>query len=61
MMWSLPSLRAEDGFSSLSMKGGVVLAAASGVPPEWVTDIGGAEAWTIYQAALGAMPGPAGM
>ena len=34
-----------------------MVAAASGVPPEWITDIGGAEAWAIYQAARFALPG----
>ena len=36
---------------------GRVVAAASGVPPDWIVDIGGAEAWAIYQAARFAMPG----
>ena len=44
------------GFIVIS-KEGKVMAAASGVPPEWITDIGGAEAWAIYQAARFAVPG----
>jgi hypothetical protein len=44
------------GFLVVSKEGKVV-AAASGVPPEWITDIGGAEAWAIYQAARFAVPG----
>ena len=44
------------GFVVISDEGKLV-AAASGVPPEWIVDIGGAEAWAIYQAAMYAVPG----
>ena len=36
---------------------GVVLAAAAGVPPPWIRDIGGAEAWAMLQAAIRVIPG----
>ena len=36
---------------------GRIVAAANGVPPGWIVDIGGAEAWAIYQAARFAVPG----
>lgn len=36
---------------------GVVIAVAAGVAPLWITDIGGAEAWAMLQAALRAYPG----
>ena len=36
---------------------GKVFAKASGVPPAWIIDIPGAEAWAILQAAMIAMPG----
>jgi hypothetical protein len=36
---------------------GNVTASASGVPPPWIDDIGGAEAWALLQAALRAVPG----
>ena len=36
---------------------GNVVASAMGVPPPWITDIGGAEAWAMLQAALRVMPG----
>ena len=36
---------------------GRLMASASGVPPSWITDIGGAEAWALYQAARFATPG----
>ena len=29
---------------------GTITAMASGVPPEWITDIPGAEAWALLQA-----------
>ena len=35
---------------------GKVAAAAYGVPPPWITDIGGAEAWALYQALLHTIP-----
>ena len=34
-----------------------IIASASGVPPDWVEDIPGAEAWALYQAASLARPG----
>ena len=33
------------------------MASACGVPPPWITDIGGAEAWAVLMVALRAMPG----
>ena len=38
---------------------GTVLAAAYGVPPPWIDDSGGAEAWAMLQASLHSMLGPA--
>ena len=35
---------------------GTVSAAAYGVPPPWIQDIGGAEAWAIFQAMLVTIP-----
>ena len=35
---------------------GEILASAYGVPPPWITDIGGAEAWGLYQALLCTLP-----
>ena len=32
----------------------VIIATACGVPPEWITDIPGTEAWAVIQAAFGA-------
>lgn len=37
---------------------GEVIASAFGLPPPWVTDIGGAEGWALLQAVGMAMPGP---
>ena len=34
-----------------------IIASAYGVPPDWITDIPGAEAWALYQAASLAEPG----
>ena len=36
---------------------GKIVAAAYGVPPPWIKDIGGAEAWVVLQVGLRAMPG----
>ena len=36
---------------------GTIVAAACGVPPPWIKDIGGAEAWAVLQAGLRATPG----
>ena len=36
---------------------GEVLAIARGLPPDWVTDIPGCEAWAVLQAAALAQPG----
>ena len=36
---------------------GRTLASASGVPPPWVDDIPGTEAWAVAMAAVGAEPG----
>ena len=38
-------------FVVLSSEGGIE-AAAYGVPPPWIVDIGGAEAWGLYQSML---------
>ena len=35
---------------------GEMIAAANGVPPDWITDIPGAEAWAVIQAAMRAEP-----
>ena len=35
---------------------GVVLAAAYGVPPPWITDIGGAESWALFQSTSCTIP-----
>ena len=37
---------------------GVVLAAAYGVTPPWITCIPGTESWAVLQASKVAMPGP---
>lgn len=36
---------------------GGALAAAYRVPPDWVEDIPGSEAWAVKEAATGALPG----
>ena len=36
---------------------GRTIAMAKGLPPDWITDIPGAEAWALLQAAVGAEPG----
>ena len=36
---------------------GIVIAAASGLPPDWVEDIRGTETWALAQAARHAEPG----
>ena len=36
---------------------GEVVAAANGVTPPWIVDIGGAEVWALYQAILVTIPG----
>ena len=38
-------------------EGGKVVASAYGVPPPWIKDIGGAEAWGVLQVGLRAIPG----
>ena len=35
---------------------GAIIARACGVPPEWIDDIPGTEAWALLQAATGAEP-----
>ena len=35
---------------------GVIVASAYGVPPPWIKDIGGAEAWGVLQVGLRAIP-----
>ena len=56
-----------DGSSALTARlgwsfavlgaGGETVAVARGLPPVWVTDIPGAEAWALYQAGTVAEPG----
>jgi hypothetical protein len=36
---------------------GTVTASAFGLPPDWITDIPGTEAWALLQAALVSLPG----
>ncbi len=36
---------------------GKIVASAYGVPPPWIKDIGGAEAWAVLQVGLRAVPG----
>ena len=36
---------------------GKIVASAYGVPPPWIKDIGGAEAWAVLQVGLRALPG----
>ena len=36
---------------------GRIVASAYGVPPPWIKDIGGAEAWAVFQVGLRATPG----
>ena len=36
---------------------GKIVASAYGVPPPWIKDIGGAEAWGVLQVGLRAIPG----
>ena len=43
-------------FAVLNEKG-VIVASAYGVPPPWIKDIGGAEAWAVLQVGLRAVPG----
>ena len=45
------------GWSFVVLTGGVITPAACGVPPPWITDIAGSEAWAMLQAALRAIPG----
>ena len=45
------------GWSFVVVTAGVITAVARGVPPPWITDIEGAEAWALLQAALRAIPG----
>ena len=39
----------------------VVIANASGIPPDWIVDVPGAEAWAVLQASMVAEPGTAFM
>ena len=51
---------ARNGWAFIAVDdNGEVTASAKGVPPPWVTDIPGTEAWALYQAASRAMPGTA--
>ena len=36
---------------------GELIAAASGIPPDWIEDIPATETWALFQAALNAEPG----
>ena len=40
----------------ITSEDGVVLAAAYGVPPPWITDIGGAESWALFQSTSCTIP-----
>jgi hypothetical protein len=51
-------LLARNGWAFVAVDSdGTILAAASGLTPDWVEDIPGAEAWAVLQAALVAEPG----
>ena len=50
------TLRLGWAFAAINSDG-MVIAAASGVPPSYITDVPGAEAWAILQAAAHALPG----
>ena len=43
------------GFAILDVDGKII-ASAYGVPPPWITDIGGSEAWALYQSLLCSIP-----
>lgn len=45
------------GWAFVVLTGGSVTAAACGAPPPLITDIAGAEAWAMLQAAIRAFPG----
>ena len=47
-------------FVVLCQQTGEIIASAFGVPPPWITCIGGAEAWDMLQAAQRAMLGDQG-
>lgn len=53
----LELMRCGWAFVVLCTETGEVIASAVGVLPPWITDIGGAEAWPMLQAALRVMPG----
>ena len=49
---------ARGGWSFAVLNGeGTVVASAYGVPPPWIKDIGGAEAWAVLQVGLRAILG----
>ena len=50
-------MRCGWAFVVISFETVEVVASAMGVPPPWIADIGGAEAWAMLQAALRVMPG----
>ena len=50
-------MRCGRSFVVLCLETGKVIAAAFGVPPPWITCIGGAEAWAMLRAALRTLPG----
>lgn len=45
-------MRCGRSFVVLRQQTGKTIASAFGVPPSWITCIGGAEAWAMLQAAL---------
>jgi hypothetical protein len=51
-------LIARNGWAFVAVdSSGQITAAAHGVPPDWIDDIPGAEAWAVLQAASRAQPG----
>ena len=49
---------ARGGWSCVVLSdGGIIVPSAYGVPPPWIKDIGGAEAWAVLQVGLRAVPG----
>ena len=50
-------MRCGWSFVVLCPSSGKAVASAMGVPPPWITDIGGSEAWAMLQAAIRVLPG----
>ena len=50
-------MRCGWAFVVICFETGEVIASAMGVPPPWITDIGGAEAWLMLQGAFKFLPG----